>query len=206
MDAAGYNLNDAISDLLKRSGQETPFYKKKWFIGAMIGGAVLIIGLIVLLVVLLTKNDDKEVLGEIKCVFRVNDTSRIVYILSEDFEKGELELDITINDKKIEFEKEYRFPKTGNNDVIFTIYSSGINMKNMFKNIESLISVELKSDKNLQIISMESSFENCENLESFSISGLDINNLKSLSRCFYNTSIAQPNLGFFSSAKIEDMS
>ena len=54
----------------------------------MIGGAVLIIGLIVLLVVLLTKNDDKEVLGEIKCVFRVNDTSRIVYILSEDFLKS----------------------------------------------------------------------------------------------------------------------
>ena len=160
MDNVGYNLNDAISDLLKRSGVETPFYKKKWFIGVMIGSAVLIIGVTVLLALLLINNDDdnsstdnnnnnKEVLGEIKCVFQINDTSRITNILGEEFEKGELDFDIMVNDNKIEYAKSYKFPEVGNNDVIFKIYSLEISMKNMFKNVKALISIELNSYINI---------------------------------------------------------
>ena len=41
-------------------------------------------------------------------------------------------------------------------------------MDYMFKDVKELTSVEMKSDKNCQIESMISTFENCEHLESFS--------------------------------------
>ena len=78
MDGVAYDLNEAISDLAKRSKDNTPIYKKRWFIGIMIGGLVLILILVVLLVVLLGKDDDdsNKLKGEINCEYRIDDSSK----------------------------------------------------------------------------------------------------------------------------------
>ena len=122
MDGIGYNLNDAIENLYKRSKEDdhTPFYKKKWFIISMIGISALIVVMIILLCVFLTKKN-KKVLGEINCVYDINDVSQKVYILSPDFNKGQNDFDIVIDDKKIEFTKDYQFSSLGNNKINFKI-------------------------------------------------------------------------------------
>ena len=104
MDGVGYNLNDAISDLVNRTKDTTPFYKRKLFIGIMIGSVVSITVLVVLLVLFL-RNDDKqkEEIGEINCDYKIEDSSRKVNILGEEFDKGNNIFDIIINGEKIEF-------------------------------------------------------------------------------------------------------
>ena len=57
----------------------------------------------------------------------------------------------------------------------------------MFKNVSSLISVEMNSKNNAQIISMISTFENCTNLTTFKISGFYINKIKSIHKLFYKS-------------------
>jgi hypothetical protein len=46
-------------------------------------------------------------------------------------------------------------------------------MDYMFKDVQDLISVEMKSDKNCKISSMIRAFENCTNLQSVKISGFN---------------------------------
>ena len=123
MDGVGYNLNDAISNLVNRTKDTTPFYKRKLFIGIMIGSVVSITVLVVLLVLFL-RNDDKqkEEIGEINCDYKIEDSSRKVNILGEEFDKGNNIFDIIINGEKIEFSKEYKFPNAGNNKIQFKMY------------------------------------------------------------------------------------
>ena len=45
----------------------------------------------------------------------------------------------------------------------------------------------MKSNKNAKILSMKSSFESCELLESLVIDGFNTNKLISLEKAFYNT-------------------
>ena len=113
MDGVEYNLNEAISDLAKRSKDNTPIYKRRWFIGVMIGASVFIIILIVLLVVLLgngDNNDSNKIIGEINCEYRIDDSSKKVNILGEEFVKGKNVFDILVNGEKIEYTQEYKFP------------------------------------------------------------------------------------------------
>ena len=57
-------------------------------------------------------------------------------------------------------------------------------MEKMFKNIISLTSISMISNKKEKIISLISTFENCENLKGFIISGFDISELTSLNKVF----------------------
>ena len=55
-------------------------------------------------------------------------------------------------------------------------------MEKMFKDVEHLISVNITSKTNLNIISMERAFDNCIDLEKFNIDGCNIENIKSMKR------------------------
>ena len=59
-------------------------------------------------------------------------------------------------------------------------------MENMFKEISSLLSVEMFTNKNAKIKSIESAFEDCISLNSFNITGFDVSQIKSLRKIFYN--------------------
>ena len=62
------------------------------------------------------------------------------------------------------------------------------------------------SKKNAKITSMISSFENCANLNSFKINDFDTNEVKSISKLFYNTSLNILNIENFNINNVEDMS
>ena len=70
-------------------------------------------------------------------------------------------------------------------------------MDNMFQNIDSLISIDMKSEKNLKILSMESTFENCIELEYFNMIGFDTSNIISINKLFYKTNLKNFNLTSF---------
>ena len=140
--------------------------------------------------------DEEKIKAEIKCQYVISPSEKKVNILGKDFDKGNNIIDILINGAKIEFNKEYDFPNSGTNEVIFQIYSD-LNMTNMFKEVKTLTSINLESNVNLKITSMQSAFENSENLKQFTISGFNLENLKSASHCFWHTSINNPKLDIF---------
>jgi hypothetical protein len=63
-------------------------------------------------------------------------------------------------------------------------------MNYMFKNVTSIFSVEMNSDKGAKILSMISTFESCNSLESFSINGFNSKYLTSMRKVFYNSALS----------------
>ena len=82
-------------------------------------------------------------------------------------------------------------------------------MDYMFKDVYNLKSVEIISNKNLEILSMISSFENCENLEKVKNKGFNTNNIKSMKKLFYNSKINEFDLDLdelnITTNNVEDM-
>ena len=145
---------------------------------------------------------DEDIIGKIKCVYNIEVSN--VAILGNDFVK-ESDFDIEINGKKIKYSKEYHFTEFGQQNITFLIYNN-LNMNNMFKDISSLTSVEMISDKNAKIISMNSAFENCRQLSTFTISGFNLVDLKSTHKLFYKSGLTSFNVDYLDTQNLLDIS
>ena len=111
---------------------------KKLILGIII--LLLLIGLVVLMFIISSSNskDDyihpkSDIIGEIQCIYDIESTSS-TQILGEDFVKS-FDFDIEINDQKIKYSKDYKFPETGQQKVKFLLYDN-LNMENMFKGVQ----------------------------------------------------------------------
>ena len=203
-----------------KKNKDLPFWKKVLIIGSVIGFLVIII--IIIIIVAVTSDDKKDnennenksdepddsdikELGEIRCQYSIEDISKPTPILGFEYDKKDSNFDIYIGDKKISYTKEYKFEKTGEQQIKFKLYSK-INMNNMFKDVSSLTSVFMETDKDVHITSMISTFEDCVNLNELFIRGFNTEELVSMNRFLYGTSPPIINLNSFSTAKIEDMS
>ena len=149
------------------------------------------------------EDEESEKHGEINCIFEIKNTSINYPLLGEEFDDNNV--DIIINDKVIS-KKNYKFEKTGKNEVKYILYGKKLSMDYMFKDVPNLINVEMMSDKDMSITSMISSFENCINLKSFKIEGFLGNSLKSTKKLFYNSHINNINLTNFEINNVEDIS
>ena len=160
---------------------------------------IIFIAIIIPIILVLASNSntrEKSEIAEINCNYNIQTVNEEIDILGEDFIKTS-KFDIFIDDNKIEFTKKYKFEKIKIYNIKYKFYEN-IEMDYMFKNIYSLISVEIISKKTSKITSMISSFENCVNLESFNITdGFDISQIKSISKLFYNTSLNVFNIDNF---------
>ena len=159
------SLNDDQEKSLKKE-DEMSLWKKKLIIGAVIAMFVIIILVVILLAVRSSSSsDDSEntsaPIGEIVCQYKIEDPSKRVKLLGNEFEK-EGKLEIFISKKQVEFTKEYSFDNVGEFEVTFKLYDK-INMNYMFKDVTTLKSIIMVSNKDAQITSMVSTFENCEN-------------------------------------------
>ena len=76
----------------------------------------------------------------------------------------------------------------------------------MFKDLSLLTSVEMISSNHTKILSMISTFENCNNLEYFSISVFSGNEIKSMKKLFYNSKLQKFNFNNFTTNNLEDVS
>ena len=123
-------------------------------------------------------NPDKPFIGIISCIYNIDSDKSEVKILGDEYKKTS-DFDIYINGNKTKYSKTYKFSSFGIMNIDFKLYSN-IEMAYMFKGVSSLISVDMKSINNVEITSIISAFEDCKNLESFSISGFITNKIKSL--------------------------
>ena len=207
------SLNDE-GDVITEVKKETPWKK----IALIVGILLLILIILIVIIVIFIKSgnkedknsdenipyDDKSYKGEILCIYDVYYNDIPTEIISK-FYTNQTHFDIYIDDKKINFEKEIIFPKYGLIKVRYAL-TQNINMENIFKDIKTLISVKMTSNKNLKILSLNNAFENCENLKEISIDGFDTKEIKSLTNLFYNTKIDSLSNFNISTESVEDMS
>ena len=217
------SLNDE-GEVITEVKKETPWKKIAIIIGIIL---LILISLIVIIIIIINsknndnkkeddkkddkkddeKDDDKKdisYIGEIICIYDVFSNERPTEILSKYFENKN-KFDLYLENKKIPISTEIIFPKFGNIEVRYALIED-INMDNMFKDVSTLLSVKMISNKNAKILSVENAFENCENLEEISISGFDTNQIKSLKNLLYNTKISSITDLNITTNNVEDMS
>ena len=149
--------------------------------------------------------------GEINCKYSIANANIDAPLLSRNFENlNNTIVSIEINEKKINYTKEYKFSSVGTYKVKF-ILNSIVNMDNMFRDLKNIISVEsMNAYKNstLKIISAISAFQECPNLKEVTINddSFDTSELKSTSKMFYNSGLNKINLNNFNARNVENMS
>ena len=137
-------INDINSDSLGLKKKALP-WKKIIIFGSIAIAAII---LIIVLIILLSKNssdnpsEEKISVGNIYCIYDISSDNAETNILGNEFNKLS-NFDIYINGKIIKYSKVHKFDKIGANTVEFKLYEN-INMDNMFKDVSSLISVEIK--------------------------------------------------------------
>ena len=136
----------------------------------------------------------EEIIGEIKCIYYINKINIKTDILSDKY-KNNSEIDIVIDDKRIEFNKKYLFKEEGFHNISFYI-NSNETMDYMFYNITSLVSVELYSRKNITVISMKGSFKDCYNLTKFKNDGFNTSKVEYMNDFFHNSNLKEFNLEY----------
>ena len=112
-------------------------------------GVILLVWIIIMiteLVIVLSKDDIVNRIGEINCIYEIYDSSQNISILNEEFNINNIYKIIIDNNITIPTsEKIYEFNSSGNHTVKFIFYED-INMDNMFKNLTNLISVYMSSE------------------------------------------------------------
>ena len=147
---------------------------------------------------------ETSVIGEINCSYEIKNIAKNTILIGNEFSKKSL-FDLYIDGKKVNYAKEYKFTSLGKHKIQIKLYER-INMDYMFKNVKDLISVEMNSENNCIINSMISTFENCNKLVDFNISGFNVEQVKSTNKMFYNTSLSTFSPLSFNFKNLEDIS
>ena len=158
MEDAPLTAEELSSELTGLNKGEKGLKKKQFMI--ILGVAIAVIVILIVIIIVASANSGPKnenapkstVLGEIKLSFNIDSDSKSIKILSDEFEKNS-DFDILIDGKVNKYSKEIKFDSTGIHEVTFRLYN-GINMDYMFKDVEDIISVEMKSEKNCEITSM----------------------------------------------------
>jgi hypothetical protein len=176
----------------------------------LIGAAaiLLLIILIVIIIIVIPSSKSKTKLLEVNCDFEIANTGDNTQLVGKNFAFDSKDVEMYINNVKTEFKKEYKFDEFDIYRVDFHLYSNEktINLNEMFKDVSSLRSVGMYSKNNAKIVSMQSTFENCEKLEAFQIIGVDTSELKSISKIFAKTKLRDLDFEQLKTTNIEDMS
>ena len=166
-----YTLNDEGELVIDDSGTKS---QAKWKKIAIISIALCIALILLIIVIVLiskygiSKPKSKSPQGEIICTYDINSITKPTQIISKDYDDSNINFEILLNNEKIPFSKNITFKFPGFQKVRFILYGD-INMKNMFKEIDSLLSLEMTSNKKAKLNSIESAFENCINFKFFNI-------------------------------------
>lgn len=145
--------------------------------------------------------DEKKT--EISCIYKITDNDRIngeediykIQLLNDNFEKDG-SISIYINEKQIEFNTWYKFNKIDNYNIKYLINKEYIYMKNMFKDVTNLVSIEISSNYGKFNSSLSSAFLGCKNLKSFrsNINGMENMNISYMfSNCISLSSVIFEN-------------
>ena len=165
-------FNDFSSEEINQPKKFSPKLLKELII---LGAILVLITVLIITIIFSLKSSTnikrRKLLWTIYCIYDIKEISKETIILSNDFQKI-TNFDIFIGDRTISFSNFYLFPQTGENELKFELYED-ISINNMFKDVSALISVKMRTQNNLKILSMESSFENCYNLKVIDIRGFN---------------------------------
>ena len=177
--------NDLSSKLTGLNKEGISKKQKLMLIAGIIAFPVIIAGIILIIVAIsgASTAGKKSKIGEINCIYEIDTITKTTEILGKDFTKNS-DFDILVDGKKVKYSKEIKFNSFGEQAVQFIIYGN-LEMKNMFKDVKSLISVNMTSEKNGKILSITSAFENCQNLVKFTFSGFDTSKITSFYKKFF---------------------
>jgi len=208
----GYSLNDSETNKTQQKGGVS---WKMWLIISI--SILIILALVIIIIVLLMSskeekgNAEDEVIpsrgdpiGEIICVLDVNTIKEKTNIIGHEFNKNSV-FDFYVDGKLMRYSREYLFDTIGKHTIKLLLFEN-IDMDYMFHNIDSLTSIEMNSNCSALILSMESTFQNCPNLEKISVNGFSTKGIKSIKKLFYNTSLFNLDLSWLNTSAIEDMS
>ena len=138
----GENINNE-SETSEADPGEHPYHIKKCSVIKILAStAIIVLSICIILAVIIIifvryestrpfKPD--EIIGAIKCKYYITKPFIETEILSSNY-KNISDIDITIDDKRIEFNKKYIFNKEGYHDIIFYL-NNNETMDYMFKNI-----------------------------------------------------------------------
>jgi hypothetical protein len=190
MDTFG-NGSDLKEDIIPKKNERLSCpSKKEWIIIILSLGLITFTGI---LLIFLSKNSSNKkedlVYSEIICLYNIIDCSHTIQILSEEYENiDDSILSIVVNETKIDYIKNYTFSDNGTYLIKYQL-NKKINMDYMFKNIFDLEEVDISSEKNDMILSMNSVFEGCINLRKVTLNGFNTEQLNSTSKLFFNSGI-----------------
>ena len=168
---------DLSPELIEDISKTKKNKKKIIIISSIVGISLLLLILIIIIIFTKNKKDDKEkdehhnepkeIIGEINCIYDVYTKEESIKLLNDEF-KQKIKLELIIDGKNLGFIHEYKFNQVGNIPVKINIYEN-INMDQMFKEIDNLLEIEIisiqnKSNTKCEILSMQSTFEGCKNL------------------------------------------
>ena len=89
-------------------------------------------------------------IGEINCIYEVENIYRNNILLGNEFSKNS-RFSIYIDEKRIKYTKDYKINSYGSHQIKIVLYEN-LNMDYMFKDVTDLVSVEMKSEENCQIL------------------------------------------------------
>ena len=202
-------LNSELTGLNKGDKEKK---RNQILIDAGIGITICIVMVIIIVLATSGSSDSSEndgrtqsSIGEINLIYDVQSSLGNTKLLGNEYNKESSDFDIVIDGKVIKYSKEYKFDSVGEINVQIKLYSN-LNMDYMFKDVEDLISVNMTSNDGCQIISMISSFEGTISLQNFTITGFGADQLKSMHKLFYKSSLNLFTYSSFDTKNLEDMS
>jgi predicted nucleic acid-binding Zn ribbon protein len=179
------------------------------FIG--VTAAIILVLVIIIILLIVNSNDSSkedeieyETIGEINCIYYINSINTETQLISEDYLKIN-NFGLYIDGMKVKYLKKYSFNKLGEHRIKIALYEN-LRMEKMFKDITSLISVEMKGQNDTEILSINNAFENCVNLQSFSISNFITSKITSMKKLFYNTGLSSFSSENLDTSNVVDMS
>ena len=117
-----------------------------------------IVSIIAIMILLLKSDSDLSNYGQINCIYSINDTNNEIPIINPNYIKNQ-KFYILIDNNKIKYRTNYKFQTLGYHNITIILNELNIDMNNMFKDISSLISVEMSSDNNININNIENILE-----------------------------------------------
>ena len=137
------------------------------------------------------------------------------YYLNEQEEKSYLDgknningknIEIYINNKKIEFDYKYKSNEKGKIKVIFKFNKLLTSTSHMFWGCSSLESIDLSSFNTSNVYDMKLMFFECSSLESIDFSSFNTSNVRNMSYMFSEcSSLASIDLSSFNTSNVKDM-
>jgi len=133
---------------------------------------IILIIIIIIVIILIKSGESQEKYISLKCSYDIQTISESTQLISKEFSEN-IKTIMIINGKERDFNKSLIFEETGLINIEFHLYESKLKMDNLFKDIYTLISIEINSnDEDDEIVSMVSSFQGCTNLKDVKISNI----------------------------------